>query len=144
MIKCPHCAHEMEEKLSSGITIDQCSNCKGLWFDTNELSAFCIMSGYNKEKVELAINQIEYLSKTEKIFCPRCKNQNLYLATTRFINILNCKNCNGIFLSSESIVRLLQLLGDKNALPSARSGSSFLGGVLGFGLEEIISEIFDF
>jgi len=134
----------MEEKLSSGITIDQCTNCKGLWFDNNELTAFCIMSGFSKDKVELTLNHFEYVSQTNKIFCPRCENQNLYHAKTPLVNTLNCKNCHGIFISSATIVSLLQQLGDKNASPSSGSGSSFLGGVFGFGLEEIISEIFDF
>lgn len=35
-LKCPKCAHGMDEVTLGGITIDRCSNCQGLWFDEDE------------------------------------------------------------------------------------------------------------
>jgi Zn-finger nucleic acid-binding protein len=35
-LRCPKCGHGMNEITHEGITIDRCSNCEGLWFDSDE------------------------------------------------------------------------------------------------------------
>ena len=35
-IECPKCGHGMEEITYGEVTIDRCTNCQGLWFDTGE------------------------------------------------------------------------------------------------------------
>ena len=35
-IQCPKCGHGMEEVTYGQVTIDRCTNCQGLWFDTGE------------------------------------------------------------------------------------------------------------
>ena len=36
-MKCPKCGHDMEEIELSGLKIDKCTNCSGLYFDQGEL-----------------------------------------------------------------------------------------------------------
>lgn len=36
-MKCPKCGHEMKEFTLSGIFLDQCTQCKGIYFDQGEL-----------------------------------------------------------------------------------------------------------
>lgn len=36
-LKCPKCGHDMAEKNFDGITLDECSDCGGLYFDDGEL-----------------------------------------------------------------------------------------------------------
>lgn len=35
-LQCPKCLHGMEEVTHGNVAIDRCTNCKGLWFDTDE------------------------------------------------------------------------------------------------------------
>ena len=35
-IKCPKCGHGMNEVTYGDVTIDRCTHCEGLWFDTDE------------------------------------------------------------------------------------------------------------
>ena len=98
MIKCPSCSDQMEEKVSCGITIDQCSSCKGLWYDKDELVAFCIMSGFNKNKVENVLNHFEYLADNRESFCPRCESHKLNSTRIKWINVQVVKNAR-VFLS---------------------------------------------
>ena len=35
-IECPKCRHGMDEITYGDVTIDRCTNCAGLWFDTGE------------------------------------------------------------------------------------------------------------
>jgi len=36
-LKCPKCGHDMKNVDISGIELDQCSNCEGIYFDAGEL-----------------------------------------------------------------------------------------------------------
>jgi uncharacterized protein len=36
-LKCPVCAGEMREQERQGVTIDVCSQCRGVWLDRGEL-----------------------------------------------------------------------------------------------------------
>ena len=36
-MKCPKCGHDMEEVSYSGLMIDRCTSCSGLYFDNGEL-----------------------------------------------------------------------------------------------------------
>ena len=35
-LECPKCHHGMEEVTHDGISIDRCTHCDGIWFDTGE------------------------------------------------------------------------------------------------------------
>jgi hypothetical protein len=36
-MKCPKCGYDMVEKDMSGITIDECTHCRGIFFDAGEI-----------------------------------------------------------------------------------------------------------
>jgi len=36
-LKCPKCGHDMVEQDYSGVTVERCSFCEGLFFDAHEL-----------------------------------------------------------------------------------------------------------
>lgn len=38
-LECPVCARTMERRKHSGLTLDVCANCKGVWFDHAELKS---------------------------------------------------------------------------------------------------------
>ena len=37
LMRCPRCGERLKEKTSSGVTLDECPSCHGLWFDKGEL-----------------------------------------------------------------------------------------------------------
>jgi len=38
-LNCPECSNPMERFEKSGVTLDQCTPCRGVWFDIGEISA---------------------------------------------------------------------------------------------------------
>lgn len=38
-LECPVCARTLQRRKHSGLTLDVCSNCKGVWFDNSELKS---------------------------------------------------------------------------------------------------------
>lgn len=74
-MQCPKCKSNMEEKtlstLGGGVTVDRCTQCRGLWFDIGEAEALKgkWMSDYvdsGDPEVGKKHNQIRDIN------CPRC------------------------------------------------------------------------
>ena len=71
-IECPKCGHGMAEITYGGdLTIDRCTNCQGLWFDTGEVELLknkwmgdALDTGDAKKGREW--------DNVEDIACPRC------------------------------------------------------------------------
>lgn len=38
-MKCPKCGHDMKEEELTGVKVDRCSHCEGIFFDAGELDA---------------------------------------------------------------------------------------------------------
>jgi hypothetical protein len=39
-MKCPKCGHDMETETLSGIDVDRCTHCEGIYLDAGELETF--------------------------------------------------------------------------------------------------------
>ena len=93
MMKCPVCHRNMSELFISGTLVDYCTNCRGTWYDKNELS-FLVM----KPKELLKFLKAGLLNrKPSQRLCPKC-NQNVVTRNgffVRDVNIINgrCSNC---------------------------------------------------
>jgi Zn-finger nucleic acid-binding protein len=70
-LKCPKCAHDMEEVSVGDIVIDRCVNCKGLWFDADEAHRLKQMPDSHKVDIGDPREGWRWDSRAE-IHCPRC------------------------------------------------------------------------
>lgn len=70
-LKCPKCGHGMEEVTYGEVTIDRCSNCMGLWFDTGEADK--LKSKWMGDALDLGNpSEGKRWDNVEDIACPRC------------------------------------------------------------------------
>ncbi len=70
-IQCPKCRGGMEEHEYEGVTIDRCTHCEGIWFDTNELEQLKSIPG--SEIVDSGDASVGgYWDLENDIDCPRC------------------------------------------------------------------------
>ena len=69
---CPKCHASMEEvTYGRDMTIDRCTNCKGIWFDTGEAEK--LKSKWMSEFVDTGDPDIgKEHDKIEEVDCPRC------------------------------------------------------------------------
>lgn len=74
-MQCPKCKHPMEERtlstLKGSVTVDRCTNCKGLWFDigeAEELKEKWMSDHVDSGDPERGREQ----NKIRDIDCPRC------------------------------------------------------------------------
>jgi len=72
---CPKCHANMEEvTYGRDMTIDRCTNCKGIWFDTGEVEK--LKGKWMSEFVDTGDPDLgKEHDKIEEIDCPRCGKQ---------------------------------------------------------------------
>jgi Zn-finger nucleic acid-binding protein len=72
-LQCPKCEHGMTEVSHGDVTIDRCSHCQGLWFDTDEAHQLKIIEGAETLDTGDATEGWKWDSRAN-IDCPRCGN----------------------------------------------------------------------
>jgi Zn-finger nucleic acid-binding protein len=103
MMECPVCRNAMKTIKITDFSIDECLQCKGLWFDKGELEEF-------KDEVDpdLRFLDFEIWSRKalfnineESLACPRCRS--VSLRAIKFqepdLDITFCPYCEGVWLN---------------------------------------------
>ncbi|MGB9735413.1 MAG: zf-TFIIB domain-containing protein [bacterium] len=109
-MKCPNCDIEMNQcsvELTPGtsVTVDQCHECGGVWFDRNELYQFREIPDtileIDREKLAKPVSVKEHLN------CPVCHTPMFKYTDPIFKNMvvfMLCKNCGGIWMNSSEVM----------------------------------------
>ena len=70
-IECPKCGHGMTEITYGEVTIDRCTNCAGLWFDTGEAEA--LKKKWMGDALDMgSADEGKKWDAVDDIACPRC------------------------------------------------------------------------
>lgn len=118
-MNCPKCK---TNKLShavqvGGLIIPQCSHCRGLWFDKDELRKAKDEKIKNADwfDIDLWREKTKFHGKEGKRLCPRCR---LFLWELNYgdsnIRIDVCKKCEGIWLDRGEFEKILRFVRDKS------------------------------
>jgi Zn-finger nucleic acid-binding protein len=99
-LKCPKCGHGMTEVSHEEIQIDRCTNCKGIWFDDDEVHALKLKGGSKSVDSGDPKEGWKWDSRTD-IDCPRCgkKMENSADPSQNHIWYEVCKD-HGIFMDA--------------------------------------------
>ena len=70
-LQCPKCQHGMDEVTYGNLTVDRCTECRGLWFDTGEAEA--LRDRWMSEALDDGDPQVgKGWNEVEEANCPRC------------------------------------------------------------------------
>ena len=70
-LQCPKCRDGMEEVTYGNLTIDRCTGCKGLWFDSGEAEA--LRDRWMAEVLDTGDPKVgRKWNKVGDVDCPRC------------------------------------------------------------------------
>jgi Zn-finger nucleic acid-binding protein len=103
-LKCPVCrkiAMKAELDPVSGLEIDTCPSCSGMWFDAKELNQFfespTLKRKFFLSEESMPLQAIGYTITTRARVCPRCK---ISLSEKLFgdVTIDICHKCEGLWL----------------------------------------------
>ena len=99
---CPKCDAEMELVEISGIEIDRCIRCRGIWFDPQEQKELKEVRGVHK--VDTGHRAIgEHYNQQRDIRCPRCHidmEEALQQRGRVHINYESCPVCGGSYFDA--------------------------------------------
>ncbi|HBC46798.1 MAG TPA: hypothetical protein DEO84_00325 [candidate division Zixibacteria bacterium] len=112
-MQCPKCGSSMRSRVKHKIEIDECTDCKSLWFDVDELRKI-------KDSIDKDLNWMDFdIWKNEKEFtivknprkCPHC---NIEMVTISYgstnVEIDYCHKCGGILLDKGELLKIIEHL----------------------------------
>ncbi len=115
-MNCPVCRIPMQQINISGVVIDECDTCHGLWFDSHELTRLDEISEGEGEDLERILSyQRANDARNEQLSCPRCtiKMQKRNYFYRSGINIDECYGCGGIWLDAGELGAIRENFKDK-------------------------------
>lgn len=98
-MNCPKCGGAMQVTSFSGIDIDRCTRCRGLWFDLLELEDLQQIDGSESiDQGDGAVGQRQ--DEQRKVICPQDGVPMIRMVDTRQPHIWfeSCQVCHGTFL----------------------------------------------
>ncbi len=119
---CPVCGIEMIAVERSGIELDSCISCRGLWFDSGELDLLGEMSGADLSTLDLGAST----GSGGRRHCPRCRKR-LEEVAAGLVRIDRCPGGDGFWFDRGELGSLIdRTLATKGDLATV---SQFLGEV---------------
>lgn len=131
---CPVCKKAMVVVEHQQIELDYCTQCRGVWFDSDELEL--LLESVKLESPELTIGSIlglpELPSSTRRRKCPICRRGMKEVAIgAPAINIDVCRRGDGLWFDGGELQALLQQLASQPAQEAGKERRvlAFLGEV---------------
>lgn len=103
---CPECKSSMLEKRDLGITIDECTHCRGIWFDPGELEAYRLAKGEKQEASKTTLSRFKALSNYHYLMCPICASATLQCGSADDLQIARCTQCTGIYVGKKEVIKI--------------------------------------
>lgn len=96
----------MQEETRHGVTIDRCSNCRGTWFDVEEIQKYLNARGTRAGQPVPKDDELGGDHIGPPVVCTCCDERRLFLGTLRGITYQRCSWCGGIFLSATELDKI--------------------------------------
>lgn len=100
-MKCPKCKSPMEQVVFSGVEVDRCTACKGIWFDLLEHEKLKLIQG--SEAIDVGDPEIgKKYNKLDDIQCPVCHGKMVKMVDKDQNHIWyeSCATCYGVFFDA--------------------------------------------
>ena len=126
-MNCPNCEIPLSTRKIGSVTVDECSRCRGIWFDKNELEEAKDEIDPDLRWMDLQIwhRQPRFRLTAQPHDCPKCKNVTMQLITYEQpdIDVSYCPSCEGSWLSSGDLKKVIDTL---NQEAESKSASAYV------------------
>jgi len=95
MTQCPSCNEPLRLVVDSGVDIDVCDKCLGVWLDPGELTTLASEQTFSARQFDP--------EATSCLKCPRCNTRRFGWVDTDFGRFTRCADCGGLFVGGETI-----------------------------------------
>jgi Zn-finger nucleic acid-binding protein len=111
---CPNCDIPLKTSKIGSVTVDECSRCRGIWFDKNELEDAKDEIDPDLRWMDLHIwdRQPRFNITEQPQHCPRCKKVTMQLIAYQQpdVDVLYCPACEGSWLDSGALQTIIAAL----------------------------------
>jgi Zn-finger nucleic acid-binding protein len=110
---CPRCGQPMEVRKTGDVEVDECSRCKGIWFDRDELRKAKDLADPDLNWMDLEIwkHKDQFHIASNPIKCPRCR---IEMAAVNYgstgVEVICCSKCEGTWLDGGVFERIITAL----------------------------------
>ncbi len=109
-MKCPKCYEAMEEIEYSGLLVDRCIHCGGIWFDFSEHEELKKLKGSEHiDNGNIILGRLH--NHLDNIHCPRCHSKMIKLVDRDQPHIWyeGCISCYGIYFDAGEFTDFLEV-----------------------------------
>jgi Zn-finger nucleic acid-binding protein len=106
-LHCPACGHDLMAATHSGVEIDECAKCLGIWLDHGELEALAEMDNLPRRLLSARIPGNISLRPDGTRPCPRCARF-LVGTTVKGVRLDLCSDCQGVWLDQGELNQILE------------------------------------
>jgi Zn-finger nucleic acid-binding protein len=111
---CPNCEMPLRRFNIGSVSLDECSRCRGIWFDKKELEEAKDEIDPDLRWMDLQIwsRQPRFEVSDQPRSCPRCKHVKMQMIAYQEpqIEILYCSACEGIWLDAGDLKKMISAL----------------------------------
>jgi Zn-finger nucleic acid-binding protein len=125
LMQCPRCDANLTSCEFGATTIDGCSGCGGLWFDSQELNKLTRDPGVALMEVERTFDHALFASESEgDMQCPRCRRplREFSFPHTPDVRLDACPECRGIWVDDGELGTIAKRISEHRP-PTANSHS---------------------
>jgi len=107
-MNCPDCGSPMSDRSVLSVTVDECTNCHGVWFDRGELAPY--LRRIRKDPARGIPSDAQFRLHYEggAASCSSCAAPHLRAGVFQGLRFLACSSCSGVFLPAASIRLILE------------------------------------
>ena len=113
MKMCPRCNVELRKKNLGSVEVEECTKCKGTWFDTDELrqAKDAADPDVNWLDFEIWKHEDQFVSKGSPLVCALCRKPTVSLIYgDTGVEIDYCPACQGIWLDKGEFKKIVDSL----------------------------------
>lgn len=104
---CPSCQELMRVVDMSGIQVDECRFCDGIWLDEGEPEALVLLDLVRQHLLEpIGFDDSKSILREGMRLCPRCF-QEMEVAPCNSVSVDVCGGCRGLFLDRWELQRIV-------------------------------------
>jgi Zn-finger nucleic acid-binding protein len=127
---CPNCEIPLKSIKIGNVSLDECSRCRGIWFDKKELEEAKDEIDPDLRWMDLRIwHQSPSFHVTDQSQdCPKCNTAKMQMITYQEpdVDVLYCPACEGTWLNAgdlEKIIHALRAEADRRSVPEYMKNS---------------------
>lgn len=122
-MNCPNCEIPLRRFEIGSVSLDECSRCRGIWFDKKELEEAKDETDPDLRWMNLQIwsQQPRFQVTDQSRTCPRCKQATMQMIAYQEpeIEILYCSACEGTWLDAGGLEKIISALRNEADIRSA-------------------------